>query len=351
MNISIEHYRDSLRAAMLGRFAGCTLGAPVEGWTRDRIQQYAEECGTGYPPEDYWPSIPNPDDKRYIYNTFADYTRPHLNSVPCDDDVGFTILALLIAEEGHGKNFTLEDVAEAWKKYITESYTAEYVALCNLKNGVAPEKAAETDNPYQELIGADIRCDGYGYMCPGDPKRASELARTDAMISHRGNGVYGAMYFAAVIAAAFETGDTRKALEKGLEFIPSDCELAVALRWALDIAHTVTGPKHAHDLVTERFPGMHTVHTINNACLTVFALALGGEDIGKCFSNAVAMAYDCDCTAATAGSIAGACYGMKALDKKWYECFGDRVCSFYNGPREYSISDLLARYEKMALSD
>ena len=93
------------------------------------------------------------------------------------------------------------------------------------------------------------------------------------------------------------------------------------------------------------------MHTINNACLTVFALALGGEDIGKCFSNAVAMAYDCDCTAATAGSIAGACYGMKALDKKWYECFGDRVCSFYNGPREYSISDLLARYEKMALSD
>ena len=38
MNISIEHYRDSLRAAMLGRFAGCTLGAPVEGWTRDRIR-------------------------------------------------------------------------------------------------------------------------------------------------------------------------------------------------------------------------------------------------------------------------------------------------------------------------
>ena len=92
----------------------------------------------------------------------------------------------------------------------------------------------------------------------------------------------------------------------------------------------------------------HNVHTVNNACLTIFGLALGGKDIGKVISNCVAMAHDCDCTAATAGSLAGAAYGMSALAEKWYKPFGDTVYSFYNGPEKYSINDILARYARMA---
>ncbi len=348
MKISLEAYRDKLRAAMLGRFAGCILGAPVEGWSVERMESYAKELGIAYPPADYWPSMPNPNDIRYLYSKFSDYTKPNLCAVPCDDDVSYTILSLLIAEEGHGKDFTLEDVKNAWIKYITLAYTAEDVALKNLKNGVPAEKAAEMDNPYDEWIGADIRCDGYGYMAPGDPKKAAEMAYTDAYISHRKNGIYGSMYFAAVIALAFEADDTIQALTDGLQYIPADCELAEGLRWALQT--DVRDYRHAAEMVDLKYPGMHFVHTINNACLTVFALRLGGEDIGKVFANAVAMAHDNDCTAATAGSIAGACYGMKALDKKWYEPFHGRVLSFHNGPREYSIDDLLRRYEKMAMS-
>lgn len=348
MKMSLEIYRDKLRAAMLGRFAGCTLGAPVEGWSMERMEAYAGQLGVTYPLQDYWPNIPNPSDVRYLYSRFEDYTKPRLCAVPCDDDVNFTILSLLIAEEGHGKDFTLDDVGNAWLKYITLAYTAEEVALKNLKNGVPPEKAAEVDNPYAEWIGADIRCDGYGYLAPGDPQKAAEMARTDAYISHRGNGIYGSMYFAAVIAIAFEEADVLHALREGLKYIPLDCELSQGLRWALEA--DVRDYRHAAELVDARYPGMHPVHTINNACLTVFTLRLGGKDIGKVIANAVAMAHDNDCTAATAGSVAGACLGMKALDPKWYEPFQGRVLSFYNGPREYSIEDLLRRYEKMALS-
>ena len=351
MNISLETYRDKLRAAMLGRFAGCVLGCPVEGWSIENIKKYALECGIGFPPEDFWPKVPEPDLPRYIKFTFKDYTKPYFDGFPGDDDIAYTILSLLIAEEGNGKNFTLQDVADAWIKYITLAWTAEDIALKNLQKGVSPEEAAIVDNPYQEWIGADIRCDGYGYMAPGDPKKAASMAKTDALISHRGNGVYGSMYFAAVIALAFECETVWEALEKGLEYIPADCSLAEGIRWAMNIAPTVRDAEHANELVTKRYPGMHNVHTINNACLTVFALYLGGKDIGKVFANAVSMAYDCDCTAATAGSIAGACYGMKALDKKWYECFGDKIGSYFNGPESYSLEDILQRYEKMALSE
>lgn len=42
-------------------------------------------------------------------------------------------------------------------------------------------------------------------------------------------------------------------------------------------------------------------------------------------------AHDNDCTAATAGSIAGACLGTAALDGKWYAPFGGRIRSYFNG--------------------
>lgn len=52
-------------------------------------------------------------------------------------------------------------------------------------------------------VGADIRCDIFGHACPGRPERAAELAFRDAVLSHERNGVYGAIFFAATLAAAF----------------------------------------------------------------------------------------------------------------------------------------------------
>lgn len=348
--LMLKEYRNKLKAAFLGRSAGCTLGAPVEGWKLKQMEDYAKEIGLkDYPLTDYWTQSPTADDKRYIYETYASYLKGNICRIPCDDDIGYMLLSLFIAEEGNGLDFTLDDVAKAWKKYITEAYTAERAALDNLLKGVEPEKAAEIDNSYDEWIGADIRCDGYAYMAPCNPEKASQMAKTDAWISHRGNGVYGSMYFSAVISLGFCLSDTKKALTAGLDYIPADCELAKGIRWALENYETVKDYRHAAELVDERYPGMNAVHTINNACLTIFALALGKKDIGKIITSAVAMAHDCDCTAATAGSIAGACYGMDALDEHWYAPFGDKVGSYFNGEKEYSITDILSRYEKFAL--
>ena len=37
-----EDFSDKLKGALLGRFAGCTLGAPVEGWSATDIEAYAK---------------------------------------------------------------------------------------------------------------------------------------------------------------------------------------------------------------------------------------------------------------------------------------------------------------------
>ena len=82
------------------------------------------------------------------------------------------------------------------------------------RTGSKPPLTATYDNPYQEWIGALIRADIYGWTCPGAPRRAASLARRDAVLSHTGNGVYGAMWAAALVSAAFTAPSVRHAVRR-----------------------------------------------------------------------------------------------------------------------------------------
>jgi ADP-ribosylglycohydrolase len=305
-------YADRLAGAFIGRMAGCTLGAIVEGWKTEDMSDWAAWIGDKFPPVNYWSSIKRPNDKRYGVSHCYDYTLPGLKNVPVDDDVTYTILGLLIAEE-YGPDFTVEDIGEAWVKYLPYACTAEEIALENLRAGVPAKKAAEKDNPYVQWIGADIRSDPWGYLAPGLPEKAADMAWTDAWISHRRNGIYGEMYFSAVIAAAFAVNDAVEALRLGLAEIPKDCLLARDVEWALEYGKNVKDYRGARQAVIERFGEMSGVHTNNNACLTIFGLMIGGGDFTSCIGETVAMGYDNDCTAATVSRVYGAAYGIGAI--------------------------------------
>ncbi len=342
-----EAYAPRLEGALLGRFAGCTLGAAVEFWAIARMEELAKENGQPFPPRDYWRYVPQPAQLRYRLSPNSAYTRDGMDGVPVDDDLAYTLLGLLVAED-FGPDFTVADVGRAWLKHVPYACTAEEVALRNLKARVAPTKAGETENPFCEWIGADIRSDPWGYMAPGWPEKAAEMAYRDAIISHRRNGVYGEMFFAAAIAAAFAVDDPSEALRIGLTEIPKDCALAQAVRWALAVASRIRTYRQARAAVDKRFRGMSGVHTINNACLTIWGIALGGTDFTKVIGETVAMGSDNDCTAATAGSIVGAVVGRQGIPRHWTRRFHNTVHSYLIGRRRFAITDLLQRFAKQA---
>ncbi len=340
-------YRDRIEGAWLGRMAGCTLGAPVEFWDVEAMANLARENGTAFPPDDYWTRVPDPFRKRYETSPRAAYTRDKMNGVPADDDIAYTLLGLLIVEE-YGPRFTVEDVGKAWLRYLPFACTAERVALDNLKAGVPARKAGAKDNPYCEWIGADIRADPWGYLAPGWPERAAAMAWQDAYLSHRRQGVYGEMYFAAAIAAAFAVDDTVEALRIGLTEIPRDCALAKAVRWALGQAPRIRTWRQARATAEKKFAGMHRVHTIINACLTVWGITIGKTDFSRVIGETVAMGLDNDCTAATAGSIVGAVVGKKDIPPRWTRNFNNTIHSYLTGKRRFTISGTLTRFARQA---
>ena len=338
-----DDFRDRLEGAWLARCAGCALGSIVEGWKVDRMEAWAEYLGDPFPLVDYWSQAEQPHLPRLKASVRHDYTPAKMDGVPSDDDLNYTQLGLLILEE-YGPDFTVEDVGAAWVKYLPFAFTAEGVALENLRNGVPAMQAGALNNPCLNFIGADIRSDPWGYAAPGWPEKAAEFAWRDATISHRRNGIFSAMYWSAVIAAAFAVDDPLEALQIGLEEIPPDSITAREIRWALDKAPSISGYKDAAELCEARYPGLWKSHSIQNNALTVWGLAVGGDDCTKVLGETVSMGQDNDCTGATAGSVFGAVYGKDAIPEHWTKNFNNKVATYLNDQAPFAIDDTIDRF-------
>ncbi len=332
--------RNRMAGAFLGRCAGCTLGVPVEGYSILRMQALAMETDMTFPPLDYWKVVDRPNDLQYGVSPRIDYTKAGLHEVPVDDDITYPILNLLLLEK-YGKGYTVEDAGQLWLDILPVACTAEDCALQELRAGT-PAMEAANNNVYIEWIGAAIRADTFGYACAGDPVGAAKLSYNDAFLTHRQNGIYGEMFCAAAIAAAFTAETPLDAIKEGMKQIPAESELYKALCWAME--QNPTNYVRARLLLDEKFAEMHPVHTINNMCAIVFALKLGGMDFTKCISECIAIGLDNDCTGATVGSIVGACLGLDKIPAYWYENFNDTVRTYIRGYDSLSLNDVIDRY-------
>ncbi len=335
---------DRLQGAWLGRSAGCLLGKPCEGWRRDEIRDYLAPAGA-YPLDGYFPRIlPEPASGRSVSGRPASWLRGGVTAAPRDDDTDYTVLGLYLLET-HGPAFTTEDVAAAWLSRLPywQVYTAERVAYANLVNGLQPPDTATYRNPYREWIGAQIRADMWGYVCPGRPEQAAALAYRDARLSHVRNGIYGEMWAAACIAASFVESDAHAVLEAGLREIPRDSRLAQALRRTMYWCDEDADWETTWQRVNAAYGHYHMVHTINNAACVALALLHARGDFERAISIAVMCGWDTDCNGATVGSIVGAMLGARALPDKWVAPLNDTLHGAVQGFETSRISDLAGR--------
>ena len=336
---------DRIYGAWLGRAAGCALGKPVEKWPKQIIDEYLRHYDA-LPLDNYIPAgkgapANHPEN---FYVSGMDCTRGNITLMPRDDDMDFTILGLSILEDYAG-DFTSVDVGSAWLNRLPYNlvYTAERVAYRNLINDLLPPSSAMTNNPFREWIGAQIRADMWGYVAPGWPEKAAAMAFRDASISHTKNGVYGAMFVAALLAASFATSNIKALIDIALSEIPANCRLAQAIRNTMAWAEANDDWQDTWSLVNEKFGHYPDVHTINNAALIVMGLVHGMGDFEQTIVTTVLGGWDADCTGATAGSVIGLILGAKALPEKWVGVFNDQIQSAVRGYEDCRLSDLAQR--------
>ena len=344
-------YPDRVQAAWLGRIAGCNLGKPVEWgdhWTVERIEAYLR-LADAYPLADYIPVLEPMPDGFELNDSWPFSTRGRVNGSARDDDIDYAILALHLLET-HGRGLTPELVGEAWTELLPlrQTYTAERAAYANLAKGLRPPAVARFRNPHREWIGAQIRADVHGYVHPGDPWAAARSAYADASLSHTGNGVYGAMWAAALVASAFSVTTPRAAVEMSLSVVPPRSRLAAVVGQVLALHDDGLSWQAARERIGDAYGHYAWVHTLNNAAVVVLGLLWSQDDFTTAVGQTVMSGLDTDSNGATVGSVAGILAGTSGLPGRLIDPLHDRTRSALFGFDNSRISDLAGRTVKLA---
>lgn len=345
--------RDKVNAAWLGRIAGCNVGKPVEWgshWTAEHIRDYLI-LADAYPLRDYVPVLDPMPVGFQLTECWPETTRGNVKGSARDDDIDYAILALHLLET-YGSKLRTEDVGAAWTRLfpIEQVFTAERAAYINLIEGVTVPEVARRRNPYREWIGAQIRGDVFGYVNPGDPWAAAELSFQDASLSHVGNGTYGEMWAAALVAAAFTAASVREALESALAVVPPRSRLAEALRHVNELRASGITWEAALEEIQAAYDHYSWVHTINNAAAVSAALLWSEGDFITGVGNIVMSGWDTDSNGATVGSVLGILTGTDNLPEHLIAPLENRTRSALFGFDNSVISDLADRTTNLALN-
>jgi hypothetical protein len=300
----------------LGQLAGGSFGTAMEGYSGEQLAR--------------------------VYGKIEAYiTQPETTN----DDVVYE-LVLLDVFARQGRSMTSRELALAWVRQIPYGYSAEWIALQNIKNGIFPPESGTFRNPYSDWIGAQMRGMVCGMLAPGWPFEAARLAYLDAILSHSANGIYGEMYAAVLTALAFVQADIHKLVVEAAKYLPQGSEYRAMLGEVLNIVGQQSDPAQTWKILDERFKEYNWIHAYPNLAADLLALWYGDGDMTASFSLLATAGLDVDCNGGLVGNILGV---IKPVPPAWAEPLGDLLETYLPGKEKLSIRSLAERTFQMAL--
>ncbi|MGD1823604.1 MAG: ADP-ribosylglycohydrolase family protein [Pleomorphochaeta sp.] len=317
MKFNLEELIDKTYAGFLAMNIGIRLGAPVEPtvWTSDRIQR--------------------------AYGTITDYVKNFKNFAADDDVNGPVYFLRSLDDSDYRKGLTKEAVGQAWLNYAREEIgmfwwggygvSTEHTAYLNLKNGISPNKSGSIEvngKTRAEQIGGQIFIDTWGFIWPGNPKKASEYAKIAASISHDGEGLNGAAFIAACIAEAYNTSDIKEIINEGLKYIPKTSIYAKVVNSVIKFHKTKSDNWRDCLLYLQENWGYDkykgVCHIIPNAGVCIMAM-LYAKDVNEALEIATMAGWDTDCNAGNVGSILGVSNGLDKIRENYRKPINDFI--------------------------
>jgi len=292
---------EKIYAGFIGKAIGVRLGAPVEPtiWSYERIHK--------------------------TYGEVTQYLRDFKNFAADDDTNGpvYFIRAL----RDYGLDCTAEDVGKTWLNYAAEEHgmywwggfgvSTEHTAYRNLRAGIpAPQSGsiAQNGTTVAEQIGGQIFIDSWGWVNPGNPQRAADMSAMAASVAHDGDGLNGARFCAAAIAAAFEAGSIDEIIATAMSTIDAGSTYARVCQAVIDFHKANPSDWRACREMLEaewgydRYPGV--CHIIPNAGVTIMAILYGAGDLPRTAEIATMAGWDTDCNAGNAAAIVATFQGL-----------------------------------------
>jgi ADP-ribosylglycohydrolase len=283
--------RDRISACWMGKSVGGTLGLPFEG---------------AIEPLDVWFYTPLP------------------TAMLPNDDLDLQVVWACILRDMPEPRVDRHELARAWERHVEFPFDEYAVAKRNMRLGLQPPQTGSYDNWFAGGMGAAIRSELWACLAPGNPQRAAVYAYEDACVDHAGEGVWSAMFLAALQSMAFVESDPDKLLDRALEQIPSGCLIHQAVsntRWWSGGSNDWL---RIRSRILQQYDHENFTDVTANIAFTIMAWLLAPDDFGRAVCIANNCGRDTDCTAATVGALMGI-INPTCIPDKWAAPLGNRL--------------------------
>ncbi len=327
--ISVEEYRDKMKAAWVGQMAGVGWGLPTEFDYTDQII-----------PEEEVP----------------EWTGEMVNQQGNDDL--YVEMTFLGSMDRHGIDVSIRQAGIDFANTGYTLWAANKEGRENLRFGIAPP---ESSHPFYsdncDDIDYQIEADYSGIIAPGMPGMAVSLGEKFGRLMNYGDGMYGGQFVGGMYAAAYFENDIKKIIEAGLAAIPGESHYATCVRDVVAWHAEHPGDwKTTWQLIEEKYHksteyqqfaekegAWIPIDAKLNGAYIVMGLLYGNGDMDSTIVISMRGGKDSDCNPSNAAGVLATTIGYEKLPSKYKSDLDmDRNFSY----SEYNLTGLLALCEK-----
>ncbi|HLN54972.1 MAG TPA: ADP-ribosylglycohydrolase family protein [Bacteroidales bacterium] len=320
--------KDKIAGGWAGKMVGVTYGAPTEFRAQGKI-----------------------------YNDSIKWKPGDIKGSLWQDDI-YVQLTFLMSMDKYGIDAPSKKYQEMFAKAGYPLWHANMQARKNWYDSIfAPLSGTPEYNIHADDIDFQIEADYIGFMTPGMPNTALDIADRVGRIMNYGDGVYGGIFVAALYAEAFFESDIPLIVEKALQSLPGESDYARTIRDVITLHNEYPDDWQAAWQELENkwgdvdICGAGTTFNIDaklNGAYIVMGLLYGNGDPAKTLEISTRCGQDSDCNPSNAMAVLGVIKGFSGLPVNMQEgvkAIGDST--FIN--TTYSFNSAVGSTYKYAL--
>ena len=334
ISIKPEVLKDKIAGGWAGKMIGVTYGAPTEFRAQGKI-----------------------------YSDSIKWKPSDIRGSMWQDDI-YVQLTFLMSMDKYGIDAPSKKYQEMFAKAGYQLWHANMQARKNFYDSIfAPLSGSPEYNIHADDIDFQIEADYIGFMCPGMPERATEIADKIGRIMNYGDGVYGGIFVAALYSEAFFESDIPKIIDRALLSIPAGSDYYKIIKDVIKLKQ-----KYPDDWQTSwkeleskwgdvDICGAGSTFNIDaklNGAYIVMGLLYGEGDPLKTLEISTRCGQDSDCNPSNALAVLGVIKGFSELPQNMQDgvkamsdslfihtsySFNSAVASTYNYALDFVVKD------------
>ncbi len=289
--IGQEQYREKVLGCWRGKAVGGTLGQSFEGLDGPILADY------------YYP-VP-------------------VGMVP-NDDLDVQVAYAHVISQMESPRVDRYVIADVWRNHLRFPWNEYGVGKRNLAEGIQPPHSGLFDNWFSAGEGAVIRTELWACLAPGEPRRAAAYAREDACFDHADDGIWAAVFMAALQSHAFVESDVDVLLDRASELLPISSKIRQVVH---DTRVWVAEGRPWQEVlsqITTKYSNSDFTDTRTNTGFVVLGWLASEGDFEKAILITNGCGGDTDSSTASLGALL-AIIDPGCIPSRWLEPIGDHL--------------------------